>query len=153
MSEQKTSALSRQMVVFYRLYNERVMRRFAPHRAKNLSQGEMFLLSILVEHRELPLGELVERSMMSKQQVNRLLNSLEKKGLIERTRPAENRRIVLLKPTDEAIRLAKAAQSEIESALTEIFDALDERALDEYLSAIETINRILEQFPSGNRGG
>ena len=153
MSEQKTSALSRQMIVFYRLYNERVMRRFAPHRAKNLSQGEMFLLSILVEHRQLPLGELVERSMMSKQQVNRLLNSLEEKRLIERTRPAENRRIVLLKPTDEAIRLANAAQSEIESALTEIFDALDERALDEYLSAIETINRILEQFPSGNRGG
>ncbi len=152
MSEQKTAALSRQMIIFYRLYNERVMRRFRPHRAANLSQGEMFLLSILLDHKELPLGELVERSLMAKQQINRLLNSLEEKGLILRIRPSENRRIVLLRPTEEAFRLADAAQSEIENALTEVFETLDERALEEYLCAIETINHILNQFPSGNRG-
>ena len=149
MRSEKNSELSKQMITFYRLYNERVMRRFQPHRARNLSQGEMFLLSILVEQGELPLVELVERSMMAKQQVNRLVNSLEEKNLIERCRPNENRRIVLLKPTEDAIQLAKCAQNEIESALTEIFDSLDECALDEYLQAIKTINRILDQFPTG----
>ncbi len=149
MRSEKNSELSKQMITFYRLYNERVMRRFQPHRTRNLSQGEMFLLSILVERGELPLGDLVERSMMAKQQVNRLVNSLEEKKLIERFRPNDNRRIVVLKPTDDAIQLARAAQREIESALTEIFDSLDECALDEYLQAIQTINRILSQFPTG----
>ena len=86
---------------------------------------------------------------MSKQQINRLINSLEEKGLLERERPAENRRTVVLKPTEAAIQTAADALCEIESALSGVFDSLDERALDEYLSAIETINRILEQFPSG----
>ena len=137
------------MLIFYRLYNERIMRRFQPHRARNLSQGEMFLLSILVDQGEIPLSVVVERSTMSKQQINRLINSLEEKGLLERERPAENRRSVVLKPTEAAIQIAADALCEIESALSGVFDSLDERALDEYLSAIETINRILEQFPSG----
>ena len=137
------------MLIFYRLYNERIMRRFQPHRARNLSQGEMFLLSILVDQGEIPLSVVVERSTMSKQQNNRLINSLEEKGLLERERPAENRRSVVLKPTEAAIQIAADALCEIESALSGVFDSLDERALDEYLSAIETINRILEQFPSG----
>lgn len=149
MNSEKTQELSRQMIIFYRLYNERIMRRFQPHRAQNLSQGEMFLLSILVDHGEIPLGSVVERATMSKQQINRLINSLEQKGLLVRVRPAENRRTVILKPTDAAIQLSEAARREIKNALSNVFDSLDERALDEYLSAIETINRILEQFPSG----
>ena len=149
MNGEKTQKLSRQMLIFYRLYNERIMRRFQPHRTRNLSQGEMFLLSILVDQGEIPLSVVVERSTMSKQQINRLINSLEKKGLLERERPAENRRSVVLEPTEAAIQIAADALCEIESALSGVFDSLDERALDEYLSAIETINRILEQFPSG----
>ena len=148
MNGEKTPKLSRQMLIVYRLYNERIMRRFQPHRARNLSQGEMFLLSILVDQGEIPLSVVVERSTMSKQQINRLINSLEE-GLLERERPAENRRSVVLKPTEAAIQIAADALCEIESALSGVFDSLDERALDEYLSAIETINRILEQFPSG----
>ena len=145
MNGKKTQKLSRQMLIFYRLYNERIMRRFHPHRARNLSQGEMFLLSILVDQGEIPLSAVVERSTMSKQQIN----PLEEKGLLERERPAENRRTVVLKPTEAAIQIAADALCKIENALSSVFDSLDERALDEYLSAIETINRILEQFPSG----
>ena len=149
MRSEKTEELGRQMIIFYRLYNERVMRRFQLHRVCNLSQGELFLLSILVDHHELPLGELVERSMMSKQQVNRLVNSLEKKNYLVRVRPNENRRIVLLKPTAAAISLSQEARREIENALTEVFDGLDECALEEYLQAVGTINRILDRFPTG----
>ena len=149
MNGEKTQKLSRQMLIFYRLYNERIMRRFQPQLARKLSQGEMFLLRILVDQGEIPRCVGVERSTMSKQQINRLINSLEEKGLLDRERPAENRRSVVLKPTEAAIQIAADALCEIESALSGVFDSLDERALDEYLSAIETINRILEQFPSG----
>ena len=118
-----------------------------------LTIGQPKILDYLKEHDGSNQKEIAKACFLEAGSLTTILNKMEEKGLIERTRPAENRRIVLLKPTDEAIRLANAAQSEIESALTEIFDALDERALDEYLSAIETINRILNQFPSGNRGG
>ena len=106
MSSDATRELSRQMLAFHRLYNERISRRFQALKMRNLSHAETFLMCILLDRPGLALGELVNRTMMSKQQINHILNQLEEKALIERVRPAENRRIVVLRPTDAARALA-----------------------------------------------
>lgn len=149
MLQDGTRELSREMLTFYRLYNERIMRRFQPHRAGSLTQAEMFLLSIVIDQGEIALSELVRRTMMSKQQVNHILNQLEEKSLIERVRPAENRRIVVLRPTDAARALASDVMADIENTLAELFSSLKNAELSEYLAAIRTINRILDRFPAG----
>ena len=96
MNNDGTRELSRQMMVFHRLYNERIARRFQALKMRNLSHAETFLMCILLDQPGLALGELVNRTMMSKQQVNHLLNQLEEKGLLVRRRPPENRRVVHL---------------------------------------------------------
>mgnify|MGYP005911846389 CR=1 FL=1 len=97
----------------------------------------------------LALGELVNRTMMSKQQINHILNQLEEKTLIERVRPAENRRIVVLRPTDAARALAADVMAGIENTLAELFSSLENTELSEYLAAVRTINCILDRFPTG----
>lgn len=149
MNNDGTRELSRQMMVFHRLYNERIARRFQAMKMRNLSHAETFLMCILLDRPGLALGELVNRTMMSKQQVNHLLNQLEEKGLLVRRRLPENRRIVHLEPTEAALQLQSEALSDAESALEAIFGQLDAPALSEYLGAIRTINRILERFPAG----
>ena len=149
MLQDGTRELSREMLTFYRLYNERIMRRFQPHRTGSLTQAEMFLLSVVIDQGEIALSELVRRSMMSKQQINHILNQLEEKALIERVRPAENRRIVVLRPTDAARALAADVVTDIENTLAELFSSLENTELSEYLTAIRTINRILDRFPTG----
>ena len=149
MLQDGTRELSHEMLTFYRLYNERIMRRFQPHRTGSLTQAEMFLLSVVIDQEEIALIDLVNRTMMSKQQVNHLLNQLEEKGLLVRRRLPENRRIVHLEPTEAALQLQSEALSDAESALEAIFGQLDAPALSEYLGAIRTINRILERFPAG----
>ena len=149
MSSDATRELSRQMLAFHRLYNERISRRFQALKMRNLSHAETFLMCILLDRPGLALGELVNRTTMSKQQVNHLLNQLEEKGLLVRRRPPENRRIVHLEPTEAALQLQNEALGDAEAALGAIFSQLDDLALSEYLGAIRTINRILEQFPAG----
>lgn len=149
MLQDGTRELSREMLTFYRLYNERIMRRFQPHRTGSLTQAEMFLLSVVIDQGEIALSELVRRSMMSKQQINHILNQLEEKALIERVRPAENRRIVVLRPTDAARALAADVMTDIENTLAELFSSLENAELSEYLAAIRTINHILNRFPTG----
>lgn len=149
MLQDGTRELSRKMLTFYRLYNERIMRRFQPHRTSSLTQAEMFLLSIIVHQEEIALSDLVRRAMMSKQQINHILNQLEEKALIRRVRPAENRRIVVLQATDAARALAGDVVADIENTLAELFSSLKDAELSEYLSAIRTINGILERFPTG----
>lgn len=149
MLQDGTRELSREMLTFYRLYNERIMRRFQPHRTSSLTQAEMFLLSIIVHQEEIALSDLVRRAMMSKQQINHILNQLEEKALIRRVRPAENRRIVVLQATDAARALAGDVVADIENTLAELFSSLKDAELSEYLSAIRTINGILERFPTG----
>ena len=149
MNNDGTRELSRQMMIFHRLYNERIARRLQAMKMRNLSHAETFLMCILLDQPGLALGELVNRTMMSKQQVNHLLNQLEEKGLLVRRRLPENRRIVHLEPTEAALQLQSEALSDAESALEAIFGQLDDPALSEYLGAIRTINRILERFPAG----
>ena len=153
MNNDGTRELSRQMMVFHRLYNERIARRFQAMKMRNLSHAETFLMCILLDQPGLALGELVNRTMMSKQQVNHLLNQLEEKGLLVRRRLPENRRIVHLEPTEAALQLQSEALSDAESTLEAIFlesrGEMSVSALSEYLGAIRTINRILERFPAG----
>ena len=149
MLQDGTRELSHEMLTLYRLYNERIMRRFQPHRTGSLTQAEMFLLSVIIDQGDIALSELVRRTMMSKQQINHILNQLEEKTLIERVRPAENRRIVVLRPTDAARALAADVMTGIENTLAELFSSLENTELSEYLAAVRTINCILDRFPTG----
>ena len=142
--------LSRQMLAFHRLYNEKISRRIRSIHVDALSQAEFLLLAIVLESDGLPLSELITRSNMKKQQVNRMVNQLEEKGLLQRRRCEQNRRTVQLTATDTARELQKQLASEIETELASQFEQLDEQLAETYLNAIRTITGILEQFPRGN---
>ncbi len=141
--------LSRQMLVFHRLYNEKISRRIRAIHVEALSQAEFLLLAIVLENGGVRMAELVVRSNMKKQQVNRMVNQLEEKGMLMRQRSESNRRTVELIPTEAAIALQKQVSREIEAALASQFGKLDSHIAEEYLQAIQTINSILEKFPAG----
>lgn len=149
MSDQNR-LLSREMLSFHRLYNEKISRRIRAIHVEALSQAEFLLLAIVLEHNGVQLSELITRSNMKKQQVNRMVNQLEEKGMVVRQRSAVNRRTVQLMPTEAAAALQKQAIAEIENELAGLFGQLDEQMAQEYLCAIQTINGILAKFPAGN---
>ena len=151
MNHDKARALSDQMMVFYRLYNEKVLRKFGELHRDVVPPAQYLLLGIIAEAGRITAGELSERALMQKQQVTKALNQLEDKGMIVRLRLPDNRRQVWLECTPQALALQHSVKQETQSRLMAIFDQLDEQDMTDYLSAIQTVNRILEKFPAGGK--
>ena len=100
MQEEITSQLSRQMLLFHRLYSEKISRRFRALHMDATSQAEFLLMAIVTEHGEIPMSELCDRAMMLKQQVTRLVNQLEEKGLVQNYKDFAENLVVQLDPDD-----------------------------------------------------
>lgn len=147
--KETTMALSRQTLNFYRLYNEKIARRFKAKHVDELSQVEYLLMAIVVSEERMPIKSLCERTCMLKQQVTKNLNRLQELGYITRERDPRNRRVVLVTATEKAYALQNRVQQDTEEELSRIFGALDTEAADTYLKALETINDILDRFPKG----
>ena len=151
MNHGKARALSDQMMIFYRLYNEKVLRKFGELHRDVVPPAQYLLLGIIAEAGRITAGELSERALMQKQQVTKALNQLEDKGMIVRLRLPDNRRQVWLECTPQALELQRAVTRETQARLSSVFDQLEEQDVDDYLSAMQTVNRILEKFPTGGK--
>ena len=147
MQKNTTAALSRQSLNFYRLYHEKIARRFRALHMDELSQVEFLLMAMVAHDGPMPIKAVCERAMMLKQQATKNLNHLEELGYITRARDESNRRLVLVSPTQKAYELQSRVMKDTEEELGRIFSQLDSDAADEYLKALETINGILERFP------
>ena len=110
MLEPMAQEMGKEMLRFHRLYGEKISRRFRQLHIDRLSQTEYQLLAIIVERKHLPMSELCERAMMRKQQVTQTVNQLEDKSLVVRVRNNENRRVVWLEPTEQALEIAREVQ-------------------------------------------
>ena len=67
-----------------------------------------------------------------------------------RVRNNENRRVVWLEPTEQALEIAREVQRALVEELSRIFGQLKDDSLQESLQAMRTINHILERFPSSS---
>ena len=67
MNHGKARALSDQMMIFYRLYNEKVLRKFGELHRDVVPPAQYLLLGIIAEAGRITAGELSERALMQKQ--------------------------------------------------------------------------------------
>lgn len=85
----------------------------------------------------LTCGDVSERMVTKDSDITRLLDRLERRGLVSRERPEDNRRVVLARITDEGLRL-----------LAGLDDAVNEHnhRLAGHLgkAQLETLNELLE---------
>ena len=148
MASEKSMELSRLITQSYGLYNEKIARRFKSAHADMLSGVQYMLLNLIAECGRITAGELAARAMIQKQQATTVLNQLEDKGLIIRTRQSDNRRTVWLSATPDGQQLIDEIHADFAAYTGEIFDRLDDISLDKYIDAVHTINDILLQFPT-----
>lgn len=148
MGEQLTRELGRQLALNYGLYSEKIARRIKAACSGELSEAQYLLLSIISDAGRIQAGELGARALMHKQQVTRLLNQLEQRGLIVRVRLPEDRRAVWIESTDAARAKLSELHAAMDAALTAVLGQLDSSSLTRYLDALKTINGILSTLPA-----
>lgn len=108
-------------------------------KAEDLSANQYNVLRILRgAHDALPCGEIASRMITRDPDITRLLDRLEKRGLISRCRETKDRRVVMAKITPEGLKLLSALDEPIEEAHRKRLGHLGRerlRALTELLQA------------------
>lgn len=89
----------------------------------------------------LTCGEISERMVTKDSDITRLLDRLEKRGLISRERPENNRRVVLARITEEGLSVLAELDSHVDESHRRLIGHLGEeklKALNELLEAMRS---------------
>lgn len=136
---------------FYRLYHEKISRRVRAALGDSLTPIQYLLMGIVSEAGPVAMSEVCERVMMQKQQVTSVVNQLEEKGLVTRTRQSGNRRVVWLECTPRAFELEKQIQCQSKKTLDSLFGALTDEETERYVQAMRTVNQVLIRLDTSGK--
>lgn len=113
---------------------------------EQLSLPQALLLSGLLHEPELTVGALAEQAMVSNPTATRMLDALERDGLIERRKCQRDRRAVLVSLTDEGRAVVQDSWSDLNEGLTRASATLSERERGEATQLLERLAQLMDEI-------
>ncbi len=112
-------------------------------KVEDISHGEKKILGFLTfAKRSATSGELSEALYLTTPRVASALNSLSKKGFIERSRDANDKRIVIVTITEEGIHFMEEERKEALSMIEQTLEKLGEHDAKEFVRILKRITDI-----------
>ena len=115
-------------------------------RRYGLTGPQLTILSEIANHQTLSVTELARYISLSQATVTDILNRLEKRGLIERTRDSADRRRVLIRITDQCREILSQAPPPLQETFVEGYGALSEW---EQLMILSALKRVVDLMSAG----
>jgi DNA-binding MarR family transcriptional regulator len=115
------------------------------HRAGQVGHAQYELLGELRDRGPIPAGELAEAIGASAATVSGMLDNLADAGLIERTRSANDRRLVVVKITAKGRRKSEARRAEWRARWEEALEGVEEEELRTATRVLERISGVFEE--------
>ena len=141
----KRKQLAMQFIHLYDLSMRYQMRKHV-NKGVNPYKGQGRVLAILKMQPEIVQKQLGYLLDISKQALAELLNKLEKKGYITRTRSEEDRRSFVIKLTDAGREAMSEENDESdEDHIDEFFDCLDDEEQENLIDYMERIINAIEE--------
>jgi DNA-binding MarR family transcriptional regulator len=97
------------------------------------SAPQLMLIAVLVRHKTLTMGEAADLLDVTPRAITRLVDSLEKEGLVSRQVGPHDKRVYLISVTPKTDALAKQMMPKHEKKMSELFSVFTEAELLEYL--------------------
>ena len=114
-------------------------------RIQDVTRGEIAMLgSLIIEGRDTTPTELSERFRLSTARVANTLNSLEKKGYIQRLHDTKDRRKVIVRITDTGREVAERKHGEAIQHMTDLLSDLGPEDAYDLLRIIRKVNGLIE---------
>jgi len=124
-------------LIFERSYQEKITDKF-----KELSKNQPNVIKIIGMEGEIMPSTIGNYTGMDKSSLTRMIDDLEKKGMVFRKDDPKDRRKVLVSLTEKGLECY-----DYTNKLTdEILKLLDEEDINEYLQSLEKIVRILRKI-------
>jgi DNA-binding MarR family transcriptional regulator len=113
-------------------------------RAHGLTTLQYTALTVLERHPGMSGAELARRSFVSPQSGSEMVGHLERKGLIERTPDARNRRILRMTLSKEGAKLVRSCEKWMDELETRMLTGLARRDANELRRVLQTCVRNLQ---------
>ena len=116
-------------------------------RISTLMRGEMAVLRLLEqEDRRMTAGEICRLLDMKTPRIAAVLGSLEKKGLIDRSEDAEDRRRVIVSLNDEGKAICLRKKKEAAGYLQRMLERLGEKDAQEFVRLMCRVHEIMPEI-------
>lgn len=118
---------------------------------EDLSMNEMLVCNALYRQREaggppVTATELCQQTQLLKSQMNHILTSMESRGLIERSRSQEDRRVVYVRLREAALPRYQREHENVLGILEAITDALGEDGTRQLTALIDTATAAAARY-------
>lgn len=140
MSEESGAVLWDLIPHFARLLNKELTDALRP---LGLSPAQYDVLEFVWREGSISPKAVIERRAVEPSSVTGILARLERDGFVMRETDPDDRRSLLVKPTEKARALEEAARATVRSVLARVTRGWPERSIDQY---IRSTRRAIEQL-------
>ena len=108
-----------------------------------VSMTHMHVMWLLQHHGDLPMSRMAELLDVSDSNATGIVDRMEERGLVERIRVPDDRRVVLVRIADGGFQALDAVEAVKQDRLQAILGHLDERQLDRVAAALDDIREAV----------
>lgn len=113
-------------------------------RSHGLTAPQALVLKEVVENREVSVGEVAQQVSLSQATVTDILNRLEKRGFVTRSRSTIDRRRVMVRPTEEADRAIASSPPLLQEDFARRFSELAEWEQTLLLASLQRMAALMD---------
>jgi DNA-binding MarR family transcriptional regulator len=111
-----------------------------------MSFAQYSLMRALADGGEQSSGQLAAAAGLTPAATTQMIDYLEREGVVERRRSGEDRRVVVLRLTDEGRRRLEVKHGEIEEQWSSALSGFEDEELRDAARVIERLSRMLDEL-------
>lgn len=115
---------------------------------KELSKNQPMVIKIIGMEGEMMPSTIGKYTGMEKSSLTRMVDDLEKKGIVYRKTDPDDRRKVLVSLTEKGLRYYNYLNKITAEMADEILKFVDEKDVEDFVQSLETMVRILRKIDS-----
>jgi DNA-binding MarR family transcriptional regulator len=117
-----------------------------------ISMTHFHVLTLLRHHDAMPMGRLADVLDASMSNATGIIDRMEERGLVERVRVPDDRRVVLVRPTQAGLDLVDEVELAKNDVMIRAMARLDDASLDRLSSAVSDLGAALEAEMASDPG-
>jgi MarR family transcriptional regulator, organic hydroperoxide resistance regulator len=111
-----------------------------------MSFAQYSLMRALADGGDQSSGQLAAAAGLTPAATTQMIDYLEREGVVERRRSGEDRRVVVLRLTDEGRRRLEVKHAEIEDRWSSALAGLEDEELHDAARVIDRLSRMLDEL-------
>lgn len=115
----------------------------ADYKELQLTGPQGFMLGTLACNDPMKISDLSEKMALSNSTVSGIVDRLEKQGLVERSRSAQDRRVVMVKVTEQFKKCKRDKMTRIEDIIQQQMSCATQEELEKILDGLTILKNIL----------